>query len=180
MDERPDDVRALLPDSLTGAASIHEISEGFQRLSERDRDTFADGVAMLLGPDPSEHGLRAEDVGGLSQAGGEIGFHTRRHHALPSLDDGSLERELREGRDELARAAGHDPAVIAYPHGLVDDRVAAAAKAAGFAAGFTTRPEGVRPDSDPLRLGRLVPSFSSPGHFALQLARRLIPRWGDR
>lgn len=180
MDERPAEVPALLPESLAGAASIHEISEGVQRLPEAERDAFSARLASLLGPDPPEHGLRADDVRELAAAGCEIGFHTLGHHGLPSLDDASLERELREGRDRLAEVAGHDAAVIAYPHGLVDDRVASAAQAAGFTVGYTTGREAVRPGSDPLRLGRLVPSASSAGHFALQLARRLVPRPGDR
>ena len=180
LEERPDAVRALLPEPLAGAPSIHELSEGVQRLPEAERDAFSAGLEALAGPDPPDHGLRAEHVRALAEAGCEIGFHTLRHHGLPSLGDGSLERELREGRDRLAEAAGHDAAVVAYPHGLVDDRVAAAARAAGFASGFTTVPEAVRPDSDPLLLGRLVPSPSSTGHFALQLARRLIPRPGNR
>ena len=153
--ERPDAVRALLSEPLAGEASIHELSEGVQRLPEAERDAFSAGLEALAGPDPSDHGLRAEHVRALSEAGCEIGFHTLRHHGLPSLGDGSLERELREGRDRLAEAAGHDAAVVAYPHGLVDDRVAAAARVAGFAGGFTTVPEAVRPDSDPLLLLRL-------------------------
>jgi peptidoglycan/xylan/chitin deacetylase (PgdA/CDA1 family) len=180
MNERPAEVRGLLPESLATASSIHEISEGVQRLPEAERDAFSARLESLLGSDPPDHGLRAEHVRELAAAGCEIGFHTLRHHGLPSLDDTSLERELRDGRDRLAGAAGRDAAVIAYPHGLADGRVASAARAAGFTTGYTTRREPVRPGSDPLLLGRLVPSQSSAGHFALQLARRLIPRPGDR
>ena len=180
LDERPDEVRALLREPLASASSIHELSEGVQRLPEGERVAFSEGLETLTGPDPPDQGLRAEHVRALAEAGCEIGFHTLGHHGLPSLEDASLERELREGRDRLAEAAGHDAGVLAYPHGLVDDRVAAAARAAGFASGFTTVREAVRPDNDPLLLGRLVPSPSSTGHFALQLARRLIPRPGKR
>jgi peptidoglycan/xylan/chitin deacetylase (PgdA/CDA1 family) len=178
MDDRPADVRSLLPDSLAAASSIHEISEGVQRLPEAERDAFTARLESLLGSDSPGQGLRADHVRQLTAAGCEIGFHTLRHHGLPSLDDASLERELRDGRDRLAEVAGHDAAVIAYPHGLVDDRVASAAREAGFRYGYTTSRRAVRPDSDPLLLGRLVPSASSAGHFALQLARRLIPRPG--
>jgi peptidoglycan/xylan/chitin deacetylase (PgdA/CDA1 family) len=178
--ERPDEVRGLLGEPLARAASIHELSEGVQRLPEAERDAFSDGLEALAGPDPPDQGLRAEHVRELAEAGCEIGFHTLRHHGLPSLEDASLQRELREGRERLAEAAGHDAGVLAYPHGLVDERVAAAAREAAFACAFTTVPEAVRPDSDPLLLGRLVPSSSSLGHFALQLARRLIPRPGNR
>jgi hypothetical protein len=52
--------------------------------------------------------------------------------------------------------------------------VAAAAREAGFRSGFTSRPEAVTSDSDPLLLGRVEPSFRSKGHLALQLAGCLL------
>jgi peptidoglycan/xylan/chitin deacetylase (PgdA/CDA1 family) len=103
----------------------------------------------------------------------EVGFHTLRHDSLPSLDDDSLKRALVAGRSELDGLAGQRLKVVAYPHGHFDGRVAAAAKAAGFDYGYTTRVEPVRPDSDPLQLGRLSPSYRSTGHFAVQLVRLL-------
>src|SRR5262245_4689893 len=106
LEARPDEVRALLPAPLDTAPSIHEVSEGVQRLPEADRDAFSAGVEHLAGPDPGDQGLRAEHVRALADAGCEIGFHTLRHHGLPSLEDDSLARELRDGRDRLAEAAG--------------------------------------------------------------------------
>jgi hypothetical protein len=51
--------------------------------------------------------------------------------------------------------------------------VAATARGAGFACGYTTTEVAVTPASDPLLLGRFNPSYRSPGHFALQLVRIL-------
>lgn len=185
MDTRREGVRAILPPELKARvgdklapAAIHEISETVQRLPPSERDDFARRLADLVGADPPDAGLRVADVRALAAEGCEIGFHTLRHYALTTLDDDQLELALREGRDSLAEVAGRDAGVIAYPHGHADARVAAAARTAGFTAGFTTTREGVRPDSDPLLLGRLVPSSSSLGHLALQLARRLVPRPG--
>jgi HD-GYP domain-containing protein (c-di-GMP phosphodiesterase class II) len=76
--------------------------------------------------------------------------------------------------EALEALAGRPLETIAYPHGRTDERVTAAARAAGFTTGFTTVPEAVRPETDPLLQGRLLPSFHSAGHFALQLARRLL------
>jgi peptidoglycan/xylan/chitin deacetylase (PgdA/CDA1 family) len=110
-------------------------------------------------------------VSALSRAGFEIGFHTRRHDRLPDLPDAALQVALESGRDAIADAAGADPRLIAYPHGRADERVAAAARGAGYSFGFSDRPEPVRPASDPLLLGRLVPSPYSVRHFASQLAK---------
>jgi len=58
--------------------------------------------------------------------------------------------------------------------GVVDGFAFVLSTTAGFTTGFTTVPEAVRPETDPLLQGRLLPSFHSAGHFALQLARRLL------
>ena len=92
---------------------------------------------------------------------------------MPWLDDAALEHALRLGRPGLEAVVGSRVATIAYPHGHVDARVADAARDAGFDYGFTTRTEPVTPASDPLLLGRVIPSLWSVGHFALQLALTL-------
>ena len=125
--------------------------------------------------------MPAADVRALVQAGFEIGFHTLRHRWLPALDDDQLSRAMRDGREQLEAAAGARLTMIAYPHGGCDERVAAAAGAAGYTHGFRTSDEGVEPDSDPLVLGRLEPAFDSLGRFAFDVARTLARgrwRWG--
>jgi peptidoglycan/xylan/chitin deacetylase (PgdA/CDA1 family) len=68
-----------------------------------------------------------------------IGFHTCRHHYLPLLENEELPTALEEGRAELEELTG-PLTVVAYPHGAADERVAAAARAAGFAVGYTGAP----------------------------------------
>jgi hypothetical protein len=70
--------------------------------------------------------------------------------------------------------------VIGYPHGRADERVAAAARAAGFRFGYSTRRVPVTPASDPWLLGRFGPSLRSVGALALELAFTLVKRESGR
>ena len=155
---------------------IHELGRQVLRLTAEERDRFADRLAEQAGPDPPGSGLRTAGVRALAAAGMTIGFHTRRHDPLAWLDDAALARALRTGREELEQIVETPLDVIAYPHGHFDDRVVEATRDAGFAFAFTTRPRPVRPESDPVALGRIIPSYRSTGHFALQLVWALSRR----
>jgi peptidoglycan/xylan/chitin deacetylase (PgdA/CDA1 family) len=158
----------------TGRAGIHELGRRIQALAPEPRRQLEAGLEKIVGPDPPDAGLRGEGVGRLAAAGVEIGFHTNRHDPLASLDDHELERALQEGRSELEQVVGRPLTTISYPHGIADARVASAARAAGFDAGFTGRPELVTPQSDPLLLGRLSPSHRSLGELAFDVAWALL------
>ena len=152
---------------------IRRVGWEVEWLEPADRARWADELLSAAGPDPADAGLRREGVHRLAAAGMTIGFHTRRHDRMPPLDDKSLAAALRDGREELEEVVGSPLDVIGYPHGGSDERVAAAARSAGFVVGYTTQEVAVTPTSDPLRLGRLNPSYRSPGHFAVQLVRML-------
>jgi peptidoglycan/xylan/chitin deacetylase (PgdA/CDA1 family) len=154
-------------------ADVHELGRAIEALPARRIDQLNAGLGRLIGPDPSDAGLRAEDVTALVADGFEIGFHTRRHYPLPPLAADELGAAMTEGRPELEEAAGGRLATIAYPHGRADGRVAAAARAAGFGAGFTGVRGPVTPASDPLLLCRLSPSYASIGELAVHVARAL-------
>ena len=79
--------------------------------------------------------LSWDELGGLAEAGWEVGSHTRTHPHLPPLDDAELEAELRGSRAECEERLGRPCRSIAYPYGAVDRRVARAAGKAGFTAG---------------------------------------------
>ena len=157
-------------------ASIHDIGRTIERMSPAERDRTAAALAERAGPDPPESGLRAQGIRVLHAKGMGIGFHTLRHDPLPSLDDERLALAMTAGRAELEAITGERLTAIAYPHGHVDSRVAAAAQSAGFELGFTTRVEPVHPGSNPFLLGRLSPSYRSTGHFALQMLGLLTRR----
>jgi peptidoglycan/xylan/chitin deacetylase (PgdA/CDA1 family) len=117
-------------------------------------------------------------VARLSRDGFEIGFHTLRHELLPALPDDELRCALVEGRQALADAAGASVDTVAYPHGKADERVAAAARAAGYRNGFTGIRGRVTRTTKPL----LVPRNelrAGPRPFRLAIAR-LAARIDDR
>jgi peptidoglycan/xylan/chitin deacetylase (PgdA/CDA1 family) len=153
---------------------IHELGLALEEMAPDDRDAAAARLADALGPDPPESGIRASQVRELAEAGMTIGFHTRRHDSLPWLDDERLRQALTEGRDELVAVAGRPVAIIGYPHGRADRRVADAAREAGYTAGFTTEHVAVTPSVDPLLQGRVGPSLRSVGALAIELALTLL------
>jgi peptidoglycan/xylan/chitin deacetylase (PgdA/CDA1 family) len=151
-------------------ADVHELGRAIEALPARQIDELNAALERLVGPDPEDAGLRADDVAALAADGFEIGFHTRLHHPLPGLTDAELDAAIAEGLAELEEAAGGRLTTIAYPHGRADGRVAAAARAAGFGAGFTGAPGPVTPASDPLLLCRVSPSYVSVGELAVDVA----------
>lgn len=151
-------------------AHVHEVGRAIEALPARRIDELDTALGLLVGPDPEDAGLRADDVAALAADGFEIGFHTRRHYPLPGLTAAGLDAAMAEGLAELEEAAGGRLTTIAYPHGRADGRVAAAARAAGFGAGFTGAPGPVTAESDPLLLCRLSPSYTSVGELAVDVA----------
>ena len=81
--------------------------------------------------------LSWDDLRGLAGAGWEIGSHACSHPHLTRLGDAELERELVESRRRLEAELGVACRSLAYPYGDHDDRVLAAAAAAGYEAACT-------------------------------------------
>ena len=80
--------------------------------------------------------LSLSDLELMVSAGWEVGSHTLTHPlGLTTLTDGELRRELSESKREWERLLGIPCRSIAYPRGDTDDRVIAAAAAAGYEAG---------------------------------------------
>lgn len=89
----------------------------------------------------------------LAATGWEIGSHTLTHPHLPALADEELARELSASKAACEAGMGRPCSSLAYPYGDVDDRCAAAARAAGYtAAAALPRRLASR---DPLRWPRL-------------------------
>lgn len=153
--------------------SIRRVAAAIQELPPGRRDELADELGSRAGPASQDAGLRAQDVARLADAGFEIGFHTLRHDRLPALDDASLAHAMTHGKAALEKAAGAPIATISYPHGEADDRVARAARAAGYRLGFAAYGRAITEHGDPLLLDRRYPAVGTLGDFALDLARTL-------
>ena len=156
-----------------GRERIHGLAATIQELPSEQHREVSRRLEALVGPDPADSGMRAEDVVWLVEAGFEVGFHTRTHPYLPRLDDEELEDALTAGRKKLADVTGRPPRSIAYPHGGTDARVQAAAGACGFGTGYTLVPGAVTESTDPLSIGRSDPRNDGGVGFATYVAWRL-------
>jgi peptidoglycan/xylan/chitin deacetylase (PgdA/CDA1 family) len=161
------DLRAALERS---PKAIFRVAGAIERLDPTHRNEVAAVLQAAVGQPPSDDGLRGRDAQSLVAAGFDVGFHTLRHDALPALPDKALQEALHEGREALAAAVGRRLDSISYPYGKADQRVADAARAAGFTRGFTTERSRVTPQTDPLLIPRIPPAMSA-GKTALRLAR---------
>jgi peptidoglycan/xylan/chitin deacetylase (PgdA/CDA1 family) len=163
-------------DSTAGERpDIHELARRIERMDRDRRAEVSAGLQDMTGAAPN--GLSAEQLRGLASRGFEIGFHTRRHDRLPLLADDDLRAAMVDGRDDVAAACGQPVALISYPHGAGDERVAQAARDAGYTQGFVVAPEPAGPATNPFLIGRVGPTIRSPGRGALQIALSLMALW---
>jgi peptidoglycan/xylan/chitin deacetylase (PgdA/CDA1 family) len=156
--------------------AIHQAAEQIERLSAGKRDAVAAELHMLARRRNAR--LTADDLQGLAAQGLEIGFHTRRHYLLTTLDDDALSTALVEGREELEGIVGRRLRMIAYPHGKADARVAEAAGAAGYEFAFTGLPVSVTPATDALMMGRIEGTAVQLRDFARTIATTLAESSG--
>ncbi len=77
--------------------------------------------------------LTWSELESLVAAGWEVGSHTDTHPLLTKASDAVLEAELLRSRAAIVRRLGTCTS-LAYPYGLADDRVATAARVAGYDA----------------------------------------------
>jgi peptidoglycan/xylan/chitin deacetylase (PgdA/CDA1 family) len=185
--QRSVDERLVQPDALPHVAepelraaldrtpkAIFRVAGTIERLDPEQRNETATALRAVVGPPAVDEGLRTDQLQSLVAAGFDVGFHTVGHDALPALSDAALEEALHEGREVLAAVTGQPLDLISYPYGKADERVAEAARAAGFAFGFTTGRSRVSTETDPLLIPRIPPAMS-PGKTALRLARAVAP-----
>ena len=92
-----------------------------------------------------------EDLRAHADAGIAIGSHGVTHAHLTRLGDDELRLELVESRQQLEEELGRPCTELAYPYGEHDERVRAAARAAGYERAYGLREGG----DDPYALHRL-------------------------
>jgi peptidoglycan/xylan/chitin deacetylase (PgdA/CDA1 family) len=81
--------------------------------------------------------------------------HTRLHPDLTTLPEDQLSSELHGSRTDLEDLLNEEVHYLAYPYGLYNEQVLAAARAAGYKAAFSTQPGFNRTDIDRFRIRRL-------------------------
>ena len=81
--------------------------------------------------------------------------HTRTHPSLPTLDDAALRDEIAGSRTDVQARTGRSHDFFAYPYGHFDERVAAAAEAAGYEASLSVKWGLTFPSTPPHALRRL-------------------------
>jgi peptidoglycan/xylan/chitin deacetylase (PgdA/CDA1 family) len=84
-----------------------------------------------------------------------VGSHAHSHVPLPSLSQAEAANELMTAADRIEASGLPRPWLCAYPNGDCNSVVAAAARASGCVAGFTTEPGHVRVGDDPMQLRRM-------------------------
>ena len=113
----------------------------------------------------TSNALTWDQIREMSNAGVDIQSHalthpflTKRKHRSMSDDQYAawLRKELAESKRILEKEAGKKVQFLAYPYGDYDDRVAAAAKKAGYTAALTCDFGRVKKGSDPLKMKRFV------------------------
>jgi peptidoglycan/xylan/chitin deacetylase (PgdA/CDA1 family) len=102
----------------------------------------------------------------LVAAGMEIGSHSETHPDLRRLGDDELRRELSASKAAVEELTGEPCRTLAYPYGLSDARVQAAARDAGYELALGWQPGPWRAFDVP-RLP--APPRHGPGRLALKL-----------
>ncbi len=92
----------------------------------------------------------------LSRHGFEIGCHSMTHAYLTDLDDRGLQRETAEAKSGLEQIIGKPVDHFSCPGGRYNDRVAKAARAAGYRTVATSRIHSNSPSTDKFALGRVA------------------------
>lgn len=83
--------------------------------------------------------LRQADLELLTEAGWEIGSHTRTHPSLPTLNREQLADEIGGSREDLIRRLGRCD-TLAYPYGLTSAAAIDVVESSGYSAACVVRP----------------------------------------
>ena len=112
-----------------------------------------------------------------SNAGMEIGAHSRTHPRLTHCTDAELQDEIHGCKADLEDRLGSAVTQFCYPYGDADERVTAAVRAAGYAAATTTRRGRATAGGDLCRLPRIQ---IARHHLLPQFAARVLTGYEDR
>ncbi len=137
------------------------------------------GSAWWTDNEPVASWAELEEV---QAAGAVVASHARGHARLSGLDQESLHDELAGSLRELGARLPGVPPLLAYPHGDHDERVRAAAAAAGYRAAYTTEPGRNAAGTDPYCLRRIgIKDRDGPAALVWKaVTGELLPWWWER
>jgi peptidoglycan/xylan/chitin deacetylase (PgdA/CDA1 family) len=150
-------------------------------LDTPERPLSWDGIEQWIGGEHERELLPMswDQLGGLADAGWEVGSHTRTHPHLTTLDDEALRGELVRSREEVQERLGRACPTLAYPYGDYDERVVEAAGAAGYSAAGTL--PGRLPRPRPLAWPRIgVYHADDERRFRMKVSRVMRRLRGSR
>jgi peptidoglycan/xylan/chitin deacetylase (PgdA/CDA1 family) len=150
-------------------------------LDTPERPLSWDGIEQWIGGEHERELLPMswDQLGGLADAGWEVGSHTRTHPHLTTLDDEALRGELVRSREEVQERLGRACPTLAYPYGDYDERVVEAAGAAGYSAAGTL--PGRLPRPRPLAWPRIgVYHADDERRFRMKVSRLMRRLRGSR
>lgn len=110
-------------------------------------------------------------------AGMEVGAHSRTHPRLTRCSDAQLAEELAGSKVDLEALTGASVTQFCYPYGDLDNRVAEAARKAGFSAATTVQRGRAQPGDDVMLLRRILVSGSNT---LIHLLLKLFTRYEDK
>ena len=103
-------------------------------------------IRELAGDDPEQLAtMNWDELREQAARGIAIGSHAVSHPHLTTLSEDDLRRELNESKEEIEDRFGRSCEDLAYPYGEHDERVRAAARAAGYRRAYALR--GSRSDA---------------------------------
>ncbi len=122
---------------------------------------------------PTDLMMTRPQVRELAQAGMELGGHTANHPILARCTRAEAEREIAQGRDELAAIIGGAVRLFAYPNGQPRRDYSAddvrSVRRLGFTAAVSTCWGTSSRGSDRFQLPRFTPWRKRPAQFVAQL-----------
>lgn len=139
---------------------IHDFVRGLKALPEDEVNRMAEAVRAVVGDrDATERHpdrfVSWEEARTMAAAGLSFGSHAVSHRILTRLDARTLAQELTASKAEIGRQLDTAVPLLAYPNGDSDQEVAEAARSAGYAAAFTTRPATVAAGEHPFLVPRV-------------------------
>lgn len=160
-------------------AAIDGLLAQVKYLEPAVRSDKVDALADLVGlPRQCALMMTRAQVAQLRRSGMSIGAHTVSHPILTSLSATEAEREIDEGRRDLADIVGERVRAFAYPNGRpqrdYDASHVAMVRRMGFDAAVSTAQGVAARNSDRYQLPRFTPWDTNVHRFGLRLATNAL------